>query len=51
MTKSEAWDELSKVVESCKDEDKQTAIIKVLGTYWGLKARGIEDDAEEDDRK
>lgn len=50
MTKAEAWDIISSVIERYYAEDDVNKInIKVLGTYWGLKAKGIEDDG--DDRK
>ena len=53
MTKSEAWDIIKKALEREDEmENVNAALIRIRGTYYGIMARGVEEDAaEEDDGK
>lgn len=53
FTKSEAWDMIAKVIEHTEDDmiSEGCALSRIRGTYYGIVARGVETDVEEDDGK
>lgn len=49
MTKSEAWDIIKKALEREDEmENVNAALIRIRGTYYGIMAVGVEEDAAED---
>ena len=46
MTKSEAWDMIAAVIEDTDDGMNSDArvLTRIRGTYYGIMARGVEDD-------
>lgn len=53
LTKAQAWDILAKVIEETDDGMNNDArvLTRIRGTYYGIMARGLETDVEEDDGK